>query len=61
MERLLTGLFDLQKFENNASLRNVIESVHSRYGTHELSLENLEQVFAAGTLLPKDPKKNREN
>ena len=61
MENLLKGLFDFQKFENNPSLRSVIDSVHSRYAVRELSLDNLGQVFAAGTVLPPDTRKNLEN
>ena len=60
MERTLKGLFDFQKFENNSALRSVIDSTHSRYGTRELSLDSLEQVFAAGTPLPRDPKKDSD-
>ena len=61
MERLLKGLFDFQKFENNAALRSVIDSVHSRYSVRELSLENLEQIFAAGTPLSRDLNKKIED
>ncbi len=61
MERCLKSLFDFQKFENNPALRSVIDSTHSRYVSRELSLGHLEQVFAAGTFLPPDPKKSPEN
>ena len=60
MERMLKGLFDFQKFENNPALRNVIDSVHSRWNTRELSLENMEQINAAGTVLPADSKNHPE-
>ena len=61
MECLLRGLFDFQKFENNTALRNVIDSVHCRYNTRELSLENLDQIYAAGAPMLRDPNKNAEN
>ena len=53
MEKKLKGLFDFQKFEGNADLQQVIDSVHSRYaskanGRRELSLEDMEWVNAAG-------------
>ena len=57
MEKTLRALFDYQKFEENADLKKVIDSVHSKYGTRELDLDELEWVAAAGT--PNlDPKKN---
>ena len=52
MERRLRGLFDFQKFEGNPGLQHVIDSVHSRYAVRELSLENMDQVFAAGNPFP---------
>ena len=61
MERLLKGLFDFQKYENNAALRSVVDSVHCRYSAQELSLENLEQIFAAGTPLSRDLNKKTED
>ena len=48
MERKLKELFDYQKFEGNTALQNVINSVHSRYQTRELSFEDMEQISAAG-------------
>ena len=61
MEHLLRGLFDFQKYESNVPLQSLIDSVHRRYSTRELSLENLEQVFAAGTPVFRNPDKNSEN
>ena len=55
MENKLKALFDFQKFEGNADLQQVIDSVHSRYsasgnrsGRRELSLDDMEWVNAAG-------------
>lgn len=48
MERTLKQLFDFQKFEDNASLRRVIDSVHSRNEVRELDLEDMNWVNAAG-------------
>jgi hypothetical protein len=58
MERKLRGLFDYQKFEGNTSLQSVINSVHSRYGTRELSFEDMEHISAAGLVhFPPEPDK----
>jgi hypothetical protein len=59
MERKLRGLFDYQKFEGNKSLQGVIDSVHSRYQTRELSFEDMEQISAAG-LVCRPPKLDDE-
>ena len=48
MEKKLKNLFDFQKFEGNADLQSVIDSVHSRYTVRELNLEEMEWVSAAG-------------
>ena len=48
MEKKLKALFDFQKFEGNPALQNVIDSVHSRYSSRELNLDELEWVNAAG-------------
>ncbi len=58
MESLLKGLFDYQRFEENASLRAVIDSVHSRYTVRELNMEDLDMISAAGqpTLRPSEKK-----
>ena len=53
MEKKLNQLFDYQKFEDNASLRQVVDSVHSRYAIRELDLEEMNWVNAAG-IIPKD-------
>jgi len=48
MEKRLSQLFDFQKYEDNAQLRNVIESVRARYQVRELDLGELKWVAAAG-------------
>lgn len=48
MERKLSKLFDYQKFEGNASLQSVIDSVHRRYAIKELDDDDLFYVAAAG-------------
>jgi len=52
-EKKLGALFDFQKFEGNAALQGVIDSVHARYGSaggrsRELSMGEMERVYAAG-------------
>ena len=52
MENKLKALFDYQKFEGNAALQSVIDSVHARYAARELSLDEMEFVNAAGQAVP---------
>ena len=61
MERTLKRLFDYQKFDNNPELERLVDTVHSRYANRELSIDDVDQVFAAGVtgLLPKDRKKEK--
>ena len=47
-ETLLAGLFDYQRFENNAALQSVIEEVEGRYVGMELSDDELNLFAAAG-------------
>ena len=49
MEGRLKTLMDFQKFEGNADLQQIIDSVHSRYAVQELNLDEMEWVAAAGT------------
>ena len=58
MERILTRLFDFQKFQKNADLDRLIESVHSRCAIQELSMDDAERVNAAG--MPYLPVKDSE-
>ena len=48
MERKLKALFDLQKFDGNRDLQQVIDSVHAKYAVRELSLDDMEYIAAAG-------------
>lgn len=48
MENILKALFNYQKFENNTELKKVIDSVHGRYASRALSMDELEMVAAAG-------------
>ena len=48
MERKLRALFDLQAFERNEDLQQVIDQVHARYARRELDLEEAGMVNAAG-------------
>lgn len=59
MENKLKSLFNYQKFERNADLQRVIDSVHSRYASRELSLDEMEMVSAAGEAHP-DPKEKEK-
>ena len=58
MERKLKGLFEYQKFEGNRDLQQVIDSVHARYASHELALDDMEMVSAAG--MPERPDKKKD-
>ncbi len=62
MGNMLSALFDFQKFDGNADLQRVIDATHARYAKHELTIEEMEWVNAAGApeVLPdrKDPEKN---
>ncbi len=49
MEKTMRQLFDYQKFAGNTALQGVIDSVHARYATRELNLEEMIWVSAAGT------------
>ena len=48
MEKLLTGLFDFQRFESDPALQSVIDEVDARYSGRELSDDELEMFSAAG-------------
>ena len=58
MENKLFRLFDYQKFEENAELRQIIDETHARCRARSLSLEDLEWVNAAGE--PQPPVKPEE-
>lgn len=64
MEKKLRALFDFQKFERNADLQQVIDSVHAKYGMNEtnngareLTLDEMAWLSAAGT---PDPRKEEK-
>ena len=48
MTNHLHVLFDYQRFDGNAALQRVIDSVHARYAGKALSLDEMEQISAAG-------------
>ncbi len=52
MEKKLFRLFDYQKFEANKDLQQIIDTVHARYQSRELSLEDMELINAAGEPTP---------
>ena len=58
MENKLFRLFDYQKLEENAELRQIIDETHARCGSRSLSLDEMEWVNAAGE--PQPPVKPEE-
>ena len=48
MEKLLSGLFDFQRFERNEALQSVIDGVGMRRMGYELTDDELERLSAAG-------------
>ena len=60
MGNKLSALFDFQKFDGNADLQRVIDSVHARYTVRELSMDEMEWVSAAGTPNRVSDKKDTE-
>ena len=48
MEKLLTSLFDFQRFEKNPSLQCIIDEVEQRYGATEMTDDELDLFAAAG-------------
>ena len=62
MERVLSRLFDFQKFQENPDLQREIDAVHDRYAVRELSLDEMEMLAAAGApVLMKKPKQDDAN
>ena len=51
MERMITNLFDFQRFKQNARLGNIIQDVEDRYAS-TISDNDLEWVSAAGEESP---------
>ena len=62
MEKLLTGLFDLQRFEGEPALQRLIRETEARYFDEELPDDALGMVSAAGDpfSLPPDPGRRDE-
>ncbi len=48
MENVLQSLFDFQRFEQNADLQRVIDSVHNSRARRQIDLDDAEWVAAAG-------------
>ncbi len=48
MESILSALFDYQRFEQNADLQRVIDSVHNSRARRQIDLDDAEWVAAAG-------------
>lgn len=48
IEKLLTGLFDAQRFEGSAALQRMIDDAEVRYFGQECSGEELSELSAAG-------------
>jgi len=55
MEKLLTELFDFQKFEKEPALQSVIGEVDARYFCAELSDGELDMLSAAGDPFSQPP------
>ena len=60
MEKKLRQLFEFQKFQGNDDLQRVIDDVHSRYAVRELTMGEMDKVFAAGDPFLKKDKNNGE-
>lgn len=61
MEKLLTGLFDYQRFEQSPTLKGVLDEVEARYFAEELSDDALKTLFAAGDLYSQTPDPGRKD
>lgn len=57
MEKLLTSLFDFQRFEKNPSLQSIIDEVEERYGIDEMTDDELDLLAAAGDPFSQELKK----
>ena len=58
MDNKLKQLFGYQRFAENKDLQQVIDSVHAKYATRELALNDMEMINAAGT--PELPDKRKD-
>lgn len=55
-EKKLYRLFEYQRFANNPKLQKIIDSAHGK-DVRELNDEDLDQVAAAGEMLPLEKNK----
>lgn len=60
MEKKLSQLFDYQRFEQNAELEAVIQSVLNRTQARQLSLDEAGLVAAAGKKYAQDKKQDEK-
>ena len=56
MEKVMSRMFDYQRFEQDSALQSVIDEVHSRWLKRELSMDEMEMLSAAG-----NSQKNEKN
>ena len=56
-EKLLTNLFDFQRFERNPELQSMIAEVEQKYSVTEMSDDELDLLAAAGDPFSREPKK----
>lgn len=61
MEKLLTGLFDYQRFEQSPALKGVLDEVEARHFSEELSDDALKTLFAAGDPYSQTPDPRRKD
>ena len=52
MDKMIKGLFDYQRFEENDKLARIIKMTEDKYSGKELALDELEMVNAAGISAP---------
>ena len=55
MEKLLTNLFDFQRFERNPELQSMIAEVEQKYGVTEMTDDELDLFAAAGDPFSQEP------
>ncbi len=58
MDNKLKQMFGYQRFAENRDLQQVIDSVHAKYATRELALNDMEMINAAG--VPELPDKRKD-
>ena len=56
-EKLLTNLFDFQRFEQNPELQSMIAEVEQKYSVTEMSDDELDLLAAAGDPFSRELKK----